>query len=224
MKAIHVAVGQKAIRKQRKQDKLWQSEELVPRECEACATTVVLACASNVQHIQAYRRSSVRFSSAPPNAVLIGAGPPCCTCVMIPPAADMTYKSPSTGLDPSVYGGGGSLSSESFAGSFVSLGSAALVSPAISEGVTRCDTADAEGVEGSAVDASVERYSGGGAPCEKGGGKVCSLKGAASTEKCSSMVLFGSDMSLEDGRSANVLCVASEATLEVSSFARSFRR
>lgn len=48
-----------------------------------------------------------------------------------PPAADMTYVSPSTGLSPSVYGGGGSPSSRSLLGpslSLLSLGSAAFVS------------------------------------------------------------------------------------------------
>ena len=66
-------------------------------------------------------------------AVLIGAGPPCCTCVMMlaaPPAAAMTYVKPSSGLEPSVYGGGGSPSSRSLLPwpSLVSLGRAALVS------------------------------------------------------------------------------------------------
>lgn len=48
-----------------------------------------------------------------------------------PPAAAMTYGNPSSGLEPSVYGGGGSpLSSllEEASLSLVSLGSAALVS------------------------------------------------------------------------------------------------
>ena len=48
-----------------------------------------------------------------------------------PPAAAMTYVNPSNGLDPSVYGGGGSPSSRSLllpSLSFGSLGSAALVS------------------------------------------------------------------------------------------------
>lgn len=48
-----------------------------------------------------------------------------------PPAADMTYVSPLRGLDPSVYGGGGSPSSRSLLGpslSLLSLGRAAFVS------------------------------------------------------------------------------------------------
>lgn len=47
-----------------------------------------------------------------------------------PPAAAMTYVKPSMGLDPSVYGGGGSPSSRSplDGPSLVSLGSAAFVS------------------------------------------------------------------------------------------------
>mgnify|MGYP007098512517 CR=1 FL=1 len=52
----------------------------------------------------------------PPN-VLIGGPPVCCTCVMMldaPPAAAITYVNDSMGLDPSVYGGGGSPSSTDF--------------------------------------------------------------------------------------------------------------
>jgi hypothetical protein len=48
-----------------------------------------------------------------PPSVLIGGPPPCCTCVIMlaaPPAA-ITYVKESSGLDPSVYGGGGSPSS-----------------------------------------------------------------------------------------------------------------
>ena len=61
---------------------------------------------------------------------MIGAGPPCCTCVIMLPAAAMTYVNPSSGLEPSVYGGGGSPSSRSLlpCRSLVSLGSAAFVS------------------------------------------------------------------------------------------------
>ena len=106
-----------------------------------------------LEYKNAYRSSSVMFSSdptctqcelshvlatnfnfnIPPMAVLIGAGPPCCTCVIMlaaAPAAAMTYVNPSSGLLPSVYGGGGSPSSRSLlpCPSLVSLGSAALVS------------------------------------------------------------------------------------------------
>lgn len=61
------------------------------------------------------------------------AGPPCETCVMIlagPPVAAMTYVNESSGLDPSVYGGGGSDSSALLLEdcAFVSRGRAALVS------------------------------------------------------------------------------------------------
>lgn len=73
------------------------------------------------------------FCVPPPRAVLMGAGPPCCTWVIMlaaPPAAAMTYVKPSSGLEPSVYGGGGSPSSRSLLDcpSLVSRGSAALVS------------------------------------------------------------------------------------------------
>ena len=61
------------------------------------------------------------------------AGPPCETCVMIlagPPVAAITYVNESRGLDPSVYGGGGSDSSALLLedSAFVSRGRAALVS------------------------------------------------------------------------------------------------
>lgn len=63
----------------------------------------------------------------------MGAPVPCGTCVMMlagPSALAMTYVKPSMGLDPSVYGGGGSPSSYSLLEepSLVSLGSAAFVS------------------------------------------------------------------------------------------------
>lgn len=53
-----------------------------------------------------------------------------------PPAAAMTYVNPSSGLEPSVYGGGGSPSSKSLLDwpCFVSRGSAALVSATTVEG------------------------------------------------------------------------------------------
>jgi hypothetical protein len=67
--------------------------------------------------------------------VLIGGPPPCDTCVIIlagPPAVAITYVNDSRGLEPSLYGGGGSPSSRSLlpdaSFSFVSRGSAALVS------------------------------------------------------------------------------------------------
>lgn len=73
-----------------------------------------------------------------------------------PPAAAMTYVKPSSGLEPSVYGGGGSPSSRSLlpAGpSFVSRGSAALVSAttelaALAKGVTSGDSSNAGGGRG----------------------------------------------------------------------------
>lgn len=76
-----------------------------------------------------------RIHGISPPKVLIGAGPPCDTCVMIlagPPAVAMTYVKPSKGLDPSLYGGGGSPSSRSLLEepslSLLSRGRAALVS------------------------------------------------------------------------------------------------
>lgn len=61
------------------------------------------------------------FSECPqhciPPSVFIGGPPACCTWVIIlegPPAAAITYVNDSIGLDPSVYGGGGSPSSEGF--------------------------------------------------------------------------------------------------------------
>lgn len=53
-----------------------------------------------------------------------------------PPAAAMTYVNPSSGLEPSVYGGGGSPSSKSLLDcpGLVSRGSAALVSATTVEG------------------------------------------------------------------------------------------
>ena len=59
--------------------------------------------------------------------------PPCCTCVIKlagPPAAAMTYVNESSGLEPSVYGGGGSPSSSPLPEDWplVSEGRAALVS------------------------------------------------------------------------------------------------
>lgn len=68
-----------------------------------------------------------------PPSVLTGGPPVCCTCVMIlaaPPAAAITYVNDSRGLDPSVYGGGGSPSSTLLLDDspLVSCGSAALVS------------------------------------------------------------------------------------------------
>jgi hypothetical protein len=53
-----------------------------------------------------------------------------------PPAAAITYVKPSSGLDPSEYAGGGSLSSSLFDDSpFVSCGRAAFVSATTSRGV-----------------------------------------------------------------------------------------
>ena len=93
-----------------------------------------------------------------PPSVLTGAGPPCCTCVMMlaaPPAAAMAYVNPSRGLEPSVYGGGGSVSSAPFVedSPLVSCGSAAFTSasaadgPSGGSGGTGC--AIAGGAEGS---------------------------------------------------------------------------
>lgn len=71
----------------------------------------------------------------PPNA-FIGGPAVCWTCVMMlaaPPAAAMTKVNDSSGLEPSVYGGGGSLSSTPLrVGSpLVSRGNTALVSAAL---------------------------------------------------------------------------------------------
>ena len=100
-----------------------------------------------------YLRSSVMCSSEPmspartssghihngfqclcnlPPRVLIGGPAVCCTCVIIlaaPPAVAMTYVNDSSGLDPSVYGGGGSPSSMPPLedSPFVSFGRAAFV-------------------------------------------------------------------------------------------------
>ena len=64
--------------------------------------------------------------------MLIGGPPPCCTWVIIlaaPPAAAIRYVKDSSGLKPSEYAGGGSLSSSFLEDSpFVSCGSAAFVS------------------------------------------------------------------------------------------------
>ena len=49
-----------------------------------------------------------------------------------PPAAAITYVKDSSGLEPSEYAGGGSLSLSSLEDSFVSLGRAALVSATMS--------------------------------------------------------------------------------------------
>jgi hypothetical protein len=105
-----------------------------------------------------------------PNDVLIGAGPPCCTCVMMlaaPPAAAMTYVNPSRGLEPSLYGGGGSPSSKSFSDrpSLVSRGSAAFVSATTVEGApTDCVSSNggagayASRVSAALAVATSERY------------------------------------------------------------------
>ena len=55
-----------------------------------------------------------------------------------PPAAAMAYVKPSRGLEPSVYGGGGSRSSELFADDvpLVSVGSAAFTSASAADGAT----------------------------------------------------------------------------------------
>ena len=67
-----------------------------------------------------------------PAKVFTGGGPLCWTWVIIlaaPPAAAITYVNESSGLEPSVYGGGASSSSALFEDSpLVSAGSAALVS------------------------------------------------------------------------------------------------
>jgi len=68
-----------------------------------------------------------------PASGLTGAPVPCETWVMMlagPPAVAITYVNPSMGLEPSVYGGGGSPSSKSLPEepSLVSRGSAAFVS------------------------------------------------------------------------------------------------
>lgn len=54
------------------------------------------------------------FSSEPPRVLIGGPALVCDTWVMIlagPPADAMTYVNDSSGLDPSLYGGGGSPSS-----------------------------------------------------------------------------------------------------------------
>ena len=74
-----------------------------------------------------------------------------------PPAADMTYVSPLTGLDPSVYGGGGSPSSISLLDpslSLLSLGSAAFVS------ATTVGTDDEDGASNGGAGAKVGGESG----------------------------------------------------------------
>ena len=98
----------------------------------------------------------MKHNILPPLRVFIGAGPPCDTCVIIlagPPAVAMTYVNPSRGLEPSLYGGGGSPSSRSLLLepylSLVSRGSAALVS------ATAAATADEEG--SSAADEVAEK-------------------------------------------------------------------
>jgi hypothetical protein len=72
------------------------------------------------------------FTIVPDPSVFNGAaGPPCDTWVMIlagPPAVAMTYVKDANGLEPSLYGGGGSPSSKSLLASFMSRGSAAFVS------------------------------------------------------------------------------------------------
>ena len=122
----------------------------------------------------------------PPSEVLIGAGPACCTCVRMlaaPPAAAMTYVKPSRGLDPSVYGGGGSPSSKSLLDcpSLVSRGSAALVSATTVDGVARCDSVSSNGnggagpavaVRESVAQAVVRGYGSSG----DGSGKYCAGK------------------------------------------------
>lgn len=91
----------------------------------------------------------------PPSEVLIGAGPACCTCVRMlaaPPAAAMTYVKPSSGLEPSVYGGGGSPSSRSLLDcpSLVSRGSAALVSATtVDDGAACCSSVSWNGNGGA---------------------------------------------------------------------------
>lgn len=95
----------------------------------------------------------------------MGAGPPCCTCVIMLPAAAMTYVKPSNGLEPSVYGGGGSPSSRSLL-SLVSLGSAALVS-------TRTELAEASRAPGVVGVADSDSSNGGAGP-EGGGARTVS--------------------------------------------------
>ena len=98
----------------------------------------------------------------------MGAGPPCCTCVIMLPAAAMTYVKPSNGLEPSVYGGGGSPSSRSLLAwlSLVSLGSAALVS-------TRTELAEASRAAGVVGVADSDSSNGGAGP-EGGGARTVS--------------------------------------------------
>lgn len=125
----------------------------------------------------------------------MGAGPACCTCVRMlaaPPAAAMTYVKPSSGLEPSVYGGGGSPSSRSLLDVplLVSRGSAALVSATTVEGAACCCSVSGNGnggagpagavaVRGAVAHAVVRGYgcSGDGSgkycagkPCEENGG------------------------------------------------------
>lgn len=97
-----------------------------------------------------------RYDLPAPKLVFIGAGPPCCTCVIMlaaPPAAAMTYVNPSNGLEPSVYGGGGSPSSRSLllpSLSLGSLGSAALVSATTELAAVAAAAEDATSSKGGA--------------------------------------------------------------------------
>jgi hypothetical protein len=81
------------------------------------------------------------------------------------PAAAITYVKPSSGLEPSVYGGGGSPSSRSLP-SLVSLGSAALVS-------TRTELAAASRAPGVVGVADSDSSNGGAGP-EGGGARTVS--------------------------------------------------
>ena len=106
-----------------------------------------------------------------PPRVFTGAGPPCCTWVIIlvaPPATAIAYENPSRGLEPSVYGGGGSDSSTLFADDLplVSSGNAALTSASAVDGptgVSRCVMcAKTGGVRGSGSVTRTFDASGGG--------------------------------------------------------------
>ena len=88
-----------------------------------------LALACSISHFRVVSSLSV-YS---PAREVTGAPPPCCTCVIIlaaGPATAITYVNESSGLEPSVYGGGGSESSALLleGSALVSKGRAALVS------------------------------------------------------------------------------------------------
>ena len=117
-------------------------------EWDVCTVSPTL-CARPRQHLRTQTRSSIiflvmcsslsAFHHIPAN-VFMGCPLPCCTWVIMlaaPPAAAMTYVKESSGLEPSVYGGGGSPSSAALldGSPLLSDGSAALVSCSTVEAV-----------------------------------------------------------------------------------------